>query len=298
MELSWQELENNPHKTREDNSGFLVTRNVNDLRPHPSWLRHNLTISSSDLSSWVESEYPQLAPISITRTAVIIDGYAQWELARRRNQRTVCCIEYDLNEDDALRFLLDRHRRFSLLNNYLRIILALDLEPKLKTAATQNKSVGGTYKDPSKLTEVGKVEVRVEIAKIAKVAVGNVTKVKQVIQKSDPKILDALQSGEIRIHRAWQWKDLPAAQQRENLTAWRLSGNINRKIRFLISRHANKEPLVIEEPLVLLRRLAMYNAPPESAIRASVMDAPGKIIFISKEMLDALPPYQESFLRC
>lgn len=134
----------------------------------------------------------------ITQNRTIIDGYCRWEIARRYGRPTVTCIEYDLTEEEALYWLLCRHRRVEGLNAFCRILLALDLEPWLSEQARRNQSAGGRIKGASKLTEAEKLDVRSEIAATAGVSVGNVTKVKQVLATAHTELQDALRGGEVR----------------------------------------------------------------------------------------------------
>src|SRR5580698_2797307 len=87
----------------------LVPRRPDELRPHPSYSKHGLTVSASQLSALEALDDQALEePIVITRDGSIIDGYARVELARRRGRRTILCIEYDRTKEEALRDLLQR----------------------------------------------------------------------------------------------------------------------------------------------------------------------------------------------
>src|SRR5215469_7221287 len=179
--------------------GRLVICPVGDLRPHPSYKRHQFAVSPSRLSALTEcGNLPFQEPLMITQNRTIIDGYCRWEIARRYGRPTVTCIEYDLTEEEALYWLLCRHRRVEGLNAFCRILLALDLEPWLSEQARRNQSAGGRIKGASKLTEAEKLDVRSEIAATAGVSVGNVTKVKQVLATAHTELQDALRGGEVR----------------------------------------------------------------------------------------------------
>jgi len=73
------------------------------------------------------------------------------------------CMEYELTEPESLYWLLERHRRSNGLNDFIRILLALELEPWLKNKARLNQQIGGQDKGSSKLTEAETVDVRSEI---------------------------------------------------------------------------------------------------------------------------------------
>jgi len=70
-------------------------------------------------------------PLAITHDRIIIDRYARRELAKELKRPIPHCIEYDLSETEALKWLLQKHRLSNSMNHYSRIMLALDLEPEL-----------------------------------------------------------------------------------------------------------------------------------------------------------------------
>lgn len=80
------------------------------------------------------------------KNGIIIDGYARWELARRQGRQTIPCLEYDLTDEEALRWLIQSHRPSRGLNSYSRVLLALDLEPRLQERARANQQAGGQNK--------------------------------------------------------------------------------------------------------------------------------------------------------
>src|ERR1035438_2328893 len=114
----------------------LVVLQVGELCPHPSYIRHQLSASASHLSALAaRGDLAFREPIVVTRNGFIIDGYARWELARRQGRHTILCLEYELSEEDALRWLIQSHRPSRGFSGYCRSLLALDLEPSLQEAA-------------------------------------------------------------------------------------------------------------------------------------------------------------------
>ena len=157
-------------------AGQLVTCRLDELRPHPSYVRHRLTVPASQLSALAErGDRAFLEPLMITQDRTILDGYARLELARLQGRATLPCIAYELTESEALHWLLQKHRRSNGLNDFSRILLALELEPWFKEKARSNQRAGGRNKGSSKLTEAERLDVRSEIAAAAGVSVGNVS---------------------------------------------------------------------------------------------------------------------------
>jgi hypothetical protein len=151
------------------------------------------------------------------------------------------CVEYELTEEEAIRWLLQKHRRSNGMNDFCRILLARELEPCLKTQALSNQRFGERMKGSSNLTEDATVDIRKEIALAAGVSVGNVTKVKQLVAIAHPELLEALRGSEVSIHRAWKWCTESPDRQIEALRNYRAERGVNKSIRDLISRHNQKQ---------------------------------------------------------
>ncbi len=108
--------------------GKITTWHVDGLRPRPSYIKHGLAVSVDKLSALVGlGELAFQEPIVITQDGTIVDGYARVELARLQDRLTLPCIQHTLTEDEALQWLLQRHRRSDGMNAFSRILLALKL---------------------------------------------------------------------------------------------------------------------------------------------------------------------------
>jgi len=278
-----------------DNPGQPVTCRLGELRHHPSYLRLRLTVPASRLSALAEQgELAFREPLAITRERIVIDGYARWELARLKGRLVLPCCEYELTEEEAIRWLLQKHRRSNGMNDFCRILLARELEPCLKAKALSNQRFGGRMKGSSNLTEDATVDVRKEIAAAAGVSVGNVTKVKQLVGIGHPELLEALRGREVSIHRAWKWSTESPDQQIEALRTYRAERGVNKSIRDLISRHKQKQTPTAPDLGSLARRLSELEPYESNSVRVSVIRAPGKMIFVTEELIQSLRPYQES----
>jgi hypothetical protein len=279
--------------------GQLVTCLVAELQPHPSYSRHHFTVPASQLSAITElGDLTFLEPLVITRGRIIIDGYARWELARLEGRLTLPCIQHELTEEEALRWLLQRHRRSNGLNNFCRILLALELEPCSRERALSNQRLGGQNKGSSRLTDAERVDVRREIADAAGVSLGNVTKVKQLVGTAYYELLEALRSGEISIHRAWKWRMESPERQIDALRSYRANRGVNKAIRDLIPRQETTNRPTAPDLGSLVRRLSALKPDECGSINVSVIRVPGKTIFVTEGLVQSLPHYQESILTC
>ena len=275
----------------------IVTCGLDELRPHPSYVRLRLTVPASKLSPLAEQgDLALREPLVITRERIVIDGYARWELARLTGCLALPCIEYELTQEEALRWLLVRHCRSHGLNHFCRICLALELEPSFKEKTLSNQRLGGQNNGSSKLTEAERVDVRKQIADAAAVSVGNVTKVKQLLRTARPELLEALRGGEISIHRAWKWSTGSASRQAEALRAYRAEKGVSKAIRDLISRHQPTSLTTAPDLESLVLRLSELKPYECNSVNVSVLRVPGKSIFVTEELIQSLPPHQESML--
>jgi hypothetical protein len=255
-------------------------------------------VSASQLSALIElGSLTFRTPIVVSRNGTVVDGYARLELARRQSRETILCLEYDLTEEEALRWLIQTHRPLRGLNSYCRTLLALDLEPSLQEAARTNQRLGGQSKGSSNLTEAQRVDVRSKTAAIAGVSSGNVAKVERVSKFAAPSVQDALKSSEIRVHKAWQWSRISPQQQLRKLEEYRSQKGTNQTSRRLIQKHvALLAPTQLIPPSLgeLLKPLLPDRAVALDSIVVSEIDGSGKIAYFTKDALRALGRTEES----
>jgi hypothetical protein len=272
----------------------VVARRLDELRPHPSYSRHGLAVSASQLSTLAAlNEQTLEEPIAITRDGLIIDGYARMERARMLGQTTILCIEHELTEEEALRELLRRHLGSNRLNAFCRILLARELEPWFRQKALANQTAGGENKGSSKLTEAERVDVTAKIAEVADVSVGNLSKVKQLLRSAIPELVQVLRRGEVSIHRAWLLSKKPPAEQREELALPECKRNIKKDMRTLASRYGSRSPDPVPDPSSLVRQLSALEFRKRGSFRVFVSNAQGKAVCLTKELLLELDAQQE-----
>ena len=224
-------------KSQDNCVGRIVSCDPQDLRRHPSYAKHGLTVPADKLAVLRQrGESAFMEPLIITRDRVIIDGYARWELTKELKRPLMYCIEYDLPETEALEWLLQKHRRSNGFNDYSRIMLAMDLEPELTERARAKRRIGGQQKGWSNLTKAEQVHVRSEIAKAAAVSTGNVTKVKQLNDACVDDLKKAVSNDEISIHWAWKLRNENPDDQLDALARLRFEKGLRMEIRQFASR--------------------------------------------------------------
>ena len=192
-----------------------VVRSPGQLRLHPAMNELGWTgviDELNDAARLKDQSVPE--PILITTNGTILAGFGYWRFAMLEGRHEINCIEYPLSEDEALQFILTHHQTRCGWNDFVRIRLALTLEPNLQQRALDNMRAGGKFKGSTNLAEADRIDVREKIAKRAGTGTGNVGKVNAILLRAHPNIIAALQNGLLSIHRAWLWTKLPRLQQR------------------------------------------------------------------------------------
>ncbi|MFY9940127.1 MAG: hypothetical protein WAK33_24815 [Silvibacterium sp.] len=283
-------LSNAPKAPADNHLGCLITCSVDELRPHPSLVRLNIVPSAHDLSAAIRQRDQAIKePLTITRDRYILAGHAQWNMACRQGDTALLCLQLDMTEEEALLWLIQKHQRSSSINDFSRILLALELEPWFKARARSNQQAGGKMKGSSNLTEADKLDVRSEIATAAGVSVGNVSKVKRLLQEGAPGLLESLREGEVSIHCASVWLH-NSEKQLDQLRLHQNRRGITKTIRSLQRRHRLPHPGK-DGPLDLQRiasSLATMDSNPKTSVLVGEIQAPGKVLLLSTELLQAL----------
>jgi hypothetical protein len=268
--------------------GTLVTRDIKDLRPHPSYARLHLSPNAIQISALLSRKRPS-DPIVISHDRLVIDGHARLEIARKQGKEFVSCIEYALNEEEAIFWILARHQRLDGFNSFTRILLALELETYFQRKALLNQQRGGSEKGSLNLTEAERLDVRSEVATAAGVSTGNVSKVKHLLKAAHPEVVAALRNGEIRIHRAWGWSKRAPKKQLETLFLFRTEKATRKTVRQLLSKHRAPSSVHNIEAAKLACHLPALIAYSGRSLHVEVIKAPCTgTIFLSEDIMSEL----------
>ena len=271
----------------------LICCPIGELRPHPSYARHKLSVDASKLSCL--SERGDLAfcdPIVVTRDRIVIDGYARLELAKRKGVPTLNCIERDLTLEEALEELLRAHCPSRGLTSFVRIELALDLEPYFREKARTNQEAGGKDKGSSKLTIAQRVDTRREVARAAGVSSGNVRKVRHILTHACSILLQAAREQEVSIHLADKWSRVPHAQQQQYLRLKRIERGLQKTARKIVGELVARisPPTRGRQVIRFSDLVGLLND--NGSIEVEILEIPGTTMFVTKDLFDALTPRQ------
>lgn len=265
----------------------MVQRPTTTLRPHPVYQALCGPIAAIRVRRVAQQAGPIGEPLATTTDGTILDGHARWQVATERQQPTLPCIEYDVTEEEALQIVIRRHRASEGLNDYGRIVLALGLEPYFRDRSDRTRPAPSGMTPSSNLTNVGRRDVRRDIAGEAGVSTGNVTKVKQILDSVMSDVRERLLRGEVSIHRAWRWRTLSASGQRDALWEHLHHGAIKKTIRRLVRAHADDRPPTrsVDVATIVLGGLAIYDA---ADITVAVAEVPGRAIVVTRACYDEL----------
>lgn len=198
---------------------------------------------------------PVRVPILISRNRVILAGFGVWRSALVDGRTEIPCIEYQLDEDESLRFILGHHQPRRGWNDFVRIRLALGLKSSLQQKALDNMRAGGKHKGLANLPNAWRIDVRQEIADIAAVGSSNVSKVEMILKTAHPQLIEGLQTGAVKIDPAWQFCKLPQAKQLEQFIHHSEERAINKVIRHSIPSPKKKKACIdVAAVLDALRR--------------------------------------------
>ena len=277
---------------RAESVGRLVDRPTPSLRPHPAYHELCGPIAATRVRRVAQQAAPICEPLLTTTDGTILDGHARWQVAIDQGQPNLPCIECAVTEDEALQLVVQRHRSSEGLNAYGRIVLALGLETHLRTRRHRPQPVSASNPS-SNLTNVGGRDVRTEIAEVAGVSTGNVTKVKQILNSVMPDVRERLLRGEVSIHRAWQWRTLSVNGQRDALWEHLHHGAIKKTVGRLVKAHADAGLPVqpVDVAATVLHGLAMYGP---ADLTVAVVDVPGRAVVVTRACYDEL---QEKYTR-
>jgi hypothetical protein len=176
--------------------GRLVVHFPEQLRMHHALEELRLIGVVDEINEAARLKHqPVHEPILITRNGTILAGFERWRLALFEGRREIDCIEYPLGEDESLPFILTHHRPRRGWNAFVRIRLALTLEPYLQQKALDNMRSGGKFKGWANLPDVQRIDVRQEIASAAAVGARNISNVKTILEVAHPRLIEALRDG-------------------------------------------------------------------------------------------------------
>jgi len=202
--------------------------------------------------------------IFVTPNGLVLAGFGRWQIALAQNEVEIRCVQIDLGPDDALVFMLRHHQPRRGWNAFVRICIALNLEPGLKARALENMRAGGRFKGSPNLAKADRVDVRCEIATFAASGKANVDKVKTILARAHPNVIAALENGVLTIHKAWQWCYSSPAKQKELFDQYEEEQN-ERKVMREFRRSASRALSDPKELLVAMEQCQNRN--------------PGSIIF-------------------
>lgn len=230
-------------------------------------------------------------PILITTNGTILAGFGHWRSAFFDDRHEINCIEYPLSEEEALQFIISHHQPHRAWNAYIRIRLALKLEPYFQQRARDNMRAGGKYKGWANLPEVQHMNVRQEIARAAGVGSRNVSNVKTILEVAHPRLIEALRDDTLTINRAVQFCKLPRPEQLEPFIRYSEERATNKVIRRAIPQP--KETKASLDVVAVLNALQHQEARKPRSVAVRVGRHKRTVVLVGQELFAGLHSQKE-----
>ena len=272
--------------------GRSVIRSPQQLRLHPALERLGWTGGIAEFNEAARPNHPSVTdPILVSTNGTILSGFGRWRSAVFGGRLEINCIEYLLNEDESLQFILTHHQTRSGWNDFVRICLALTLETTLQQNALDNMRAGGKLKGLANLPEADRIDVRKEIARSAGVGDRNVSNVRTILQRAHPILVGALKEGALSINRAHQLCKLPKTEQLEQFVSFSEERATNRVIRRSIPQPKEKRASV--DVLAVLDVLQRQEARLPGSVAVRVGRHKRTLVLIGEDLSAGLPAQPE-----
>jgi hypothetical protein len=263
--------------------GRPVVRSPQQLRLHPALEELGWAGEIDEFNEAARVSHPSVTdPILITMNGTILSGFGRWRSTVFDGQLEINCIEYPIGEDESLEFILTHHQTRCGWSDFVRIRLALTLEPNLQRKALENMRTGGKLKGLANLPEAQHVNVRKEIARAAGVGDRNVSNVRTIIQRAHPTLIRALKEGKLSINCAIQLCNLPKTQQLEQFIRYSEERATNKVIRRSVPRP--KEGKIRLDVATVLKALQQQEARQPGSVAVRVGRHKRTVVLIGQDL--------------
>lgn len=233
-----------------------------------------------------QANAPVPEPVLITTNGTLLAGFGRWHVALVKGRPEIPCIEYALDEDQSLQFILTHHQIRRGWNDFVRIRLAVTLKSSFRQRALDNMRVGGRYKGSANLPEVQRIDVSQAIANIAGVCARNVRNVETILETAHPRLIQALQDGTLKINRATQFCKLPRATQLETFIRYSEERATNNVIRHSIRQQ--KEQKTSLDVVVVLDALLRQEARQPGSVTIRAVRHKRTVVLLSQDLMALL----------
>ncbi len=262
-----------------------MIRRPEQLRPHRALDELGLSSPVSDFNAAARMKNQSIPePILITGDGTILAGMGRWRLEVFEGTHEIHCIEYFVGEEESLVFILTHHQPGRGWSAFVRIRVALTLEPYFQQRGIENMRAGGKGKGSANLPNLQHVNSLSEVANLAGVGTRNVSNVKTILRDGHPRLIEALQNGTLTINRAIQFCKLRRTEQLTQFAAWSEECEINRVIRQAIGR-AGKEERTSPDPTKAIYALQQQEARQPGSVAIRVGRQKRTVILVGQDLL-------------
>jgi hypothetical protein len=259
---------------------------------HPALVELDLIDVVDELNEAARfKDHSAAQPIFITTNGIILGSFGRWRSALLEGRHEVHCIEYPIGEEEAIQFILIQCKPRRGWNAFVRIQLALTLEPALQQRALDNMRAGGRYKGLANLPEAQRLDVRREIADTAGVGVRNVGNVKSILKTAHPRLIAALREGRLTINAAMQLCKLSKSEQLERFIRRSEERETNKVIRRSIARPKAKK--ISPDVTAVLDALRQQEARQAGSVLVQFGRFQHTVVLVGQDLLTQLHSYEE-----
>ena len=268
-------------------NGLVPTKAVRSpgvLRLHPAF--NDLSLSAWLINSELQGKPQDVhEPILITQAGIILGGFAEWHAAVCAGQPDIDCVEFALNDDEALQLIISSHRR-KAWNDFTRTELALEQEPYFQSKALANQIAGGKHKGLADLPKAQHIDVRKKIAGLAGVSSRTIGNVKLILKKAHPSVVEALHNGTITINAALEVCKFDRTLQVEELARLLMKKSNNKTYREYIDKLQVDQ--LGADLSVFFTKLQQFEATKPGSVEVRSGTGKKTVIIVGKDHLNTL----------
>lgn len=264
----------------------VVVCNPNNLRTHPALLEFGDPEAIDDQIGAERLKSYMAKPVFIDKSGTILAGFRRWRSALLSGERELQCMELALDEEQSLEFILAHHSPQRGWNPFTRICVALKLETRFRRRALANMRDGGRHRGLAELPTLQHVDVRREIAHIARVGPRNVGKVKLILEEAHQRLIVALRDGSLTINKACKLCKLPKSAQLQAFSKSLEDREVDAVIRQALGRKSL--PNAIPNAALLLTALQEQESCHPGSVVISRTRSGNLALSVSREVLEGI----------
>jgi hypothetical protein len=169
-------------------------------------------------------------------------------------------------------------------NAFVRVRLALKLEPSFQSRALDNMRAGGKRKGLANLPNPQVMDVRQEIANVARVGARTVSNVRMILKLAHPDLIAALRDGRLTINGAVKFCNLPQFEQVQQFVRESKDRTIKKVIRQAIAENRKHKNRVSADSMSLLESVQQQETQQPGSIDVLIGSQKRTVVLIGQDL--------------